>query len=1183
MSDTYSRTDGVRMSDALYFDGKDDSKWDAWAFKMLAYAAKKGHKQAFLKDYVFASEDEEDWTEDEKSQKVLMEAAWSQLALMVQGHALKSVIKVRSENPKEAWDKLKAEFEPSEIEDVVDLNASFLKLKLDSPKENPTEWIEKLEYNNERVGMIEERYLKDDFLLITHIFSLLPKEEYQSYITTEKKDIKNLSMVTMKKSVLAHWKQFIKSETKEEDAFYGEQKKTSPKSSYGAKKKFKGTCRKCGKQGHKAADCRGDSSQGSGSGGSGGGDKNKNKDVTCYKCQEKGHYARECKNEKKEKTEYSLFCGAVVAEDILSEEDEVSLSEGDDDKSDADNEWNFVGYAGILDSKLSGNDDSEEESVVSDDSMPELFFRSAMDFSDEESCDEQSSVPELITKLCFGVSFDDESDEDDDDSVPDLLPRNTFSSKTLPKDTKRIVVVWKEKWQEALLDLEDGPENVFSNEEEVHSSVGGDVKTDKNVVKWLLDTGASINAETSSTGVRDVKPCNSVINIADGKSIKPKGVGAMTLTDYETGYPLPIKKMHVIPEFTKRILSVAKLIDDGYRVEFLPDHATIKDKTGKAIKCPRDPAGLYYLHAKETESCNSVTDMNTSTWKDVKGEVNPDTGKTTTDTIVAKMPKTLDINHAHDVCGHKGEALLRKTYKMLGVELTGVMKPCEGCGYTKAKAKAVSKTTLVKASKPGERLFLDTTGPFSPTLNGYKYWIQVVDDFSRHGFCEFNKSKTGMGAFIRRLIVKLRALDMTPKYLRCDNAQEHLRDMIALCEEFAMTLEITAPNTPQQNAVVERRIVILKQRAGAMMIAANLVKSIRELLWHEAVNCANDLENISASSIRDKFPSEMMTGKQSKLHPMLQPFGRIAYVTIRQKFKATWKEKSVKHIVVGYAKNHSSDTYRMYNPVTKKVSETRDVGTWGEWNRIDPKSDMSVFVKDPALLIETMGLEIQEFTETFAPPDPDRHLIPDDSTDSEAGRKKPGEQITSEPDKSQDKLATGKESSENKARKLERELKKLDSSWNPIAKPSMDKATIIVEDDDGVDVEKEVHFVFNTELMTDHGDPKTFRQAMLLPDAVHWKDASGNEAMNFIKRGSWRKILREDVRDKGGKIIGTRWVYKKKDEQDGSVRYKGRIVSLGYMQIPGVDYTKSFSPVGNDTSVRVIIVYPFFMIIGQLK
>jgi hypothetical protein len=76
------------------------------------------------------------------------------------------------------------------------------------------------------------------------------------------------------------------------------------------------------------------------------------------------------------------------------------------------------------------------------------------------------------------------------------------------------------------------------------------------------------------------------------------------------------------------------------------------------------------------------------------------------------MPKSLDINDAHDVCAHKGEALLKKTYKRLGVALTGTLTPCEGCGYANAKVKAVSKTTTVKATKPGERLFLDTTGPF---------------------------------------------------------------------------------------------------------------------------------------------------------------------------------------------------------------------------------------------------------------------------------------------------------------------------------------------------------------------------------------------------------------------------------------------------------------------------------------
>jgi hypothetical protein len=74
---------------------------------------------------------------------------------------------------------------------------------------------------------------------------------------------------------------------------------------------------------------------------------------------------------------------------------------------------------------------------------------------------------------------------------------------------------------------------------------------------------------------------------------------------------------------------------------------------------------------------------------------------------------------------------------------------------------------------------------------------------------------------------------------------------------------------------------------------------MRELLWCEAVDCANDLENISASMVLAKFPSELMTGVISKLFPKLQPFGRIGYVSIRQKFKAAWKEKAKKHMMLG--------------------------------------------------------------------------------------------------------------------------------------------------------------------------------------------------------------------------------------------------------------------------------------------
>jgi len=44
------------------------------------------------------------------------------------------------------------------------------------------------------------------------------------------------------------------------------------------------------------------------------------------------------------------------------------------------------------------------------------------------------------------------------------------------------------------------------------------------------------------------------------------------------------------------------------------------------------------------------------------------------------------------------------------------------------------------------------------------------------------------------------------------------------------------------------------------------------------------------------------------------------------------------------------------------------------------------------------------------------------------------------------------------------------------------------------------------------------------------------------------------------------------DEPDGSIRLKGCIVIFGYMQILGIVYTDSFSPVANDMTIKIAIV-----------
>ena len=61
-------------------------------------------------------------------------------------------------------------------------------------------------------------------------------------------------------------------------------------------------------------------------------------------------------------------------------------------------------------------------------------------------------------------------------------------------------------------------------------------------------------------------------------------------------------------------------------------------------------------------------------------------------------------------------------------------------------------------------------------------------------------------------------------------------------------------------------------------------------------------------------------------------------------------------------------------------------------------------------------------------------------------------------------------------------------------------------------------------------------------------------------------------RPPGANVIGTRWVLSKKFDADGRlVKYKARLVAQGYSQQYGIDFRKTYSPVVNAASLRLLL------------
>ena len=283
-------------------------------------------------------------------------------------------------------------------------------------------------------------------------------------------------------------------------------------------------------------------------------------------------------------------------------------------------------------------------------------------------------------------------------------------------------------------------------------------------------------------------------------------------------------------------------------------------------------------------------------------------------------------------------------------------------------------------------------------------------------------------------------------------------------------------------------------------------------------------------------------------------FGRVGYVTLGTK-PAKLDKKAIKCVMIGYSSDHPGDTYRMYNPLTKKVINSRNI-RWADWHgSASPTANMTEYNNDTVGIDDVMDNHTEE-DDTPIVPDVTSTITND--SDMEAG----------------DAISTvgTDDTSKTKTSKLDREMKKLGWTSETVQTEARRNLTKSVnanheeEEDDNKPIE--VHFIYSTTLASDPGEPRHYKNAISSAESGLWIKAIKEEIQNFYKRDVWKKVPRSVLQ--GKKPLGNRWVFKKKAETDGSVRYKARVVVKGYTQIPGVDFTDSYAPVATDSAMRTV-------------
>ncbi|GJR18193.1 retrovirus-related pol polyprotein from transposon TNT 1-94 [Tanacetum coccineum] len=131
---------------------------------------------------------------------------------------------------------------------------------------------------------------------------------------------------------------------------------------------------------------------------------------------------------------------------------------------------------------------------------------------------------------------------------------------------------------------------------------------------------------------------------------------------------------------------------------------------------------------------------------------------------------------------------------------------CSACQLGKSRKATRKPKTINTITEVLHTLHMDLCGPLRvQSINGKKYILVIVDDYSRFTWVKFLRSKDETPAFVTNLLKQLQVgLNKTVRFVRTDNGTEFVnKDLTDFYESVGITHEKTIPRTPQQNGVVE--------------------------------------------------------------------------------------------------------------------------------------------------------------------------------------------------------------------------------------------------------------------------------------------------------------------------------------------------------------------------------------------
>ncbi|KAI3771092.1 hypothetical protein L6452_02246 [Arctium lappa] len=457
-------------------------------------------------------------------------------------------------------------------------------------------------------------------------------------------------------------------------------------------------------------------------------------------------------------------------------------------------------------------------------------------------------------------------------------------------------------------------------------------------------------------------------------------------------------------------------------------------------------------------------------------------------------------------------------------------------------------------SSPLNLLHMDLFGPRNVMSIGKKsYYLIIVDDFYRFTWVYFLRTKDETSGLIKSFVLRVEnQKNLRVKVIRSDNGTEFKNnDLNNFCEEKGIERQYSAPRTPQQNGVAERRNRTLIKAARSLLADSKLPITF----WAEAVNTACYVQNrVLVVKSQDKTPYELFKKKKPFIR-FFKPFGCPCTILNTKTHLGKFDSKAEDGFLVGYSSQ--SKAYRVFNTSSRIIEKSDNVkcnentpnqlGSGPDWLfDIDSLSNFLGFGNEHNAGTGTEKVQVQK--QEFV-------LFPTPTAD-------PVEFFGQEKKDTSDSKDT--ELAQNEEDRGEKEDQPLDSGIKGHERPCLEEDDT---NDDNSSVfggstpeknDSNLEAYINEEGVHQTRVQKNHPPQLVIGDInspIITRNQSKLGGLKDIQSGLLSCFLSQDVWDlvdlpKGHRAIGTKWIFKnKKDERGIVTKNKARLVAQGVYKL----------------------------------